>query len=202
MSVIGLSVSPVTAGSAARATQGTLSCHWSWRGGAGKDQISYTQLSVCAKGPQASKLQMGNSLRRVLIREGYKTLIPDQIGHVQGFVSMGFGCYWYSDQVSPVESQPSAASGISNIPNLLSEDWQKACHNLNLILKQVNPLLCVFQLCLQLHSCHLCMLHSQGPSPSSVLCFRGCFSALQKAEPGFHFVLCILKTKLSVRSWL
>lgn len=55
-------------------------------------------------------------------------------------------------------------------------------HNLNVILQQVNPLLYVFQLpsSLQPPSCHLCMLHIMGPCPSSVLCFRGCFAALQK----------------------
>lgn len=96
------SLSPSTAGTAVSATQGTL-LHWSgWRGTV-KDQISYMLgFQSVLQGLQASKLQMGNSFRRLLIREGWKSLIPDQISHAQEFVFVGFCCYWYSDQLSPV----------------------------------------------------------------------------------------------------
>lgn len=142
---------------------------------------------------------MGNSFRRLFIREGWKPLISDKVRCAWGFVSMGFCCYWYSDQISPVPASALNFSwDIKCIKSLLLEDWQKMWHNLNVILGQVNPLLYEFQLpsSLQPSSCHPCMIHSLDPCPSSVLCFRDCFAALQKNwEPEFHFVVCILKTR-------
>lgn len=67
------------------------------------------------QGLQASKLQMGNSLRRLLIREGWKSLIPDQIGHPRDLYLRAFAAIGIQIKYLQFQSQPQTSPGISNL---------------------------------------------------------------------------------------
>lgn len=120
ISVFGLSGSPGPAALLLQRPKG-LCPDIGHDGGTGRDHFSCTWLSVCAK--QTSKLQMGNSLRRLFIREVWKPLVPNKVRCALGFVSMGFCCYWYSDQISPFPASALNFSwDIKCIKSLLPKD--------------------------------------------------------------------------------